>query len=311
MERFQQARYALGSDVYITLVSSLVDIGVREIFKELWSTIDSFEEKFSRFKAHSELNDFNQKSGQRTTVSPEFREMLIIARQLAIDTNELYTPFILPSLQKTGYKGSWPAPEKSLDQTDYSDRQYYGIDNLMIGKDWAQIPKNAAIEFGGIGKGFLLDKLTHQLPTSLEGYWLSIGGDIILKGVDRDGDNWKVMIQSAANPSKNIGQVINKSGSKLAVATSGIIKRKGLKGNQPWHHIINPRTGGSAKTDLLTATVCYSTAVKADVYAKCLIILGSKKSVQFIKDKKIKSALLQRSPEVSKKANMYFGELTK
>jgi thiamine biosynthesis lipoprotein len=73
----------------------------------------------------------------------------------------------------------------------------------------------------------------------------------------------------------------------MAVATSGITKRRGAD----WHHLINPQTGQPAATDLLTATVSAPSATAADIYAKCMVLLGSKEA--HLLAPRVKQAILQ------------------
>jgi thiamine biosynthesis lipoprotein len=79
----------------------------------------------------------------------------------------------------------------------------------------------------------------------------------------------------------------------MGIATSGVTKRKGLNHNKSWHHIIDPRSGMPSDTDLLTVTITASNTIQADVYAKCLVILGTKDAKQFIEKYCIQSAYLQ------------------
>jgi thiamine biosynthesis lipoprotein len=120
------------------------------------------------------------------------------------------------------------------------------------------------------------------------GYWLSLGGDILCNGSDAGGNLWKIGIAKADHPDE-AAAYITSDGDRYAIATSGITKRKGAD----WHHIIDPRSGRPATTDILTATVTGESATAADVYAKCLVILGARQAVKFIKDHSLASALLQ------------------
>jgi len=65
------------------------------------------------------------------------------------------------------------------------------------------------------------------------------------------------------------------------------------------HHIIDPKTGKPAKTDLKLATVCASSAVYADVLASCAIIVGSKAAPTMLETRAIKSWILQTAKNVS------------
>lgn len=292
MRRVQQTRHALGSDAFFTIVVS-DNQEVEDVFYDLWAETQVFEATFSRFLPDSELTHVNQNAGTGVQVSREFLELTIMAKKMSLATGGLYTPFILPALQLAGYKGSWPTPEKFAVQTDYSERQIATFSELEIGDDYVKIPASSALDFGGIGKGYLLDQLKNLLKREgISNYWLSLGGDILCAGHDIDERNWQIGIQHAMSEDL-VGHIENSTGEPLAIATSGTTKRNGLKGNKAWHHIIDPRTGTSSETDILTATVCTSSAVKADIYAKCAILLGSEAAKKFLHIHHVTPTLLQ------------------
>ena len=298
MKRYQQTKHALGSDVILTLVVA-GDLQPQELFDDLWQTIDAFEQRFSRFLTTSELTRFNHGAGARQQVSAPFHDILLAARQQASRTDGLYNPLILPALQHAGYKGSWPTPEAVVKSLDYSERKTAPWDAIQIGDTWAEIPEDTALDFGGIGKGYLLDELGLKLQT-LPGYWLSLGGDILCAGTDAVGQQWSVGVQSALQTDQSVMTLIVRDAS-MAIATSGTTKRKGTSKEGSWHHLIDPRTGKPASTDIATATVCTRHATDADILAKCLVLVGSDQAERFIRDHSIDNALWQTEDGTLKK----------
>lgn len=307
-QRFQQSGHALGSAVYLTIVSDKNSSEVATQFETLWANITAFEQRFSRFLPGSELSFFNARAGQRTPVSEEFAALLHAAKHMAEKTGGLYNPFVLPGLQKAGYIGSWPTPQKLGTAHDYRARRVVPTSELHIGKGWARIAINSALDFGGIGKGYLLDLLGGILSRNTQGFWLSLGGDILCSGFDEDGSSWRIAVQSAYNASKSAGNYKNHNGGQMAVATSGTTKRQGLQAGKRWHHLIDPRTGEPADTDILTATVCCVTATEADVFAKCLVIDGSDRAQANLKHYGVRAALLQTSSSDSEQQIVSMGE---
>jgi thiamine biosynthesis lipoprotein len=292
MQRYQQTNHALGSTVFLTLVVDENTVP-EPLFVELWKQITRFEQRFSRFQEASELSLFNQNAGADWQVSPEFRELLVVSKKMAAKTDGIYNPFILPALQRVGYKGSWPNPGNTGSTLNYEQRVGAHWLDVTVGDTWASIPAGSAIEFGGIGKGYLLDILAKWLETNgIENYWLSLGGDVICNGFDLADTPWIVAIQDALHPASVAARISNRS-KRLAVATSGITKRKGHSTRGGWHHLIDPNTNLSADTDIATASIATSSAVEADVYAKCLVIVGSNKVAAFLESVDEQNAILQ------------------
>jgi FAD:protein FMN transferase len=288
MKRGQQARRALGTDCLLTFVTE-DDFDAEALFEKLWACIEAFEQRFSRFIQSSELSQLNNADGVKIQLSIESVKLLEESKKYSVLMEGLYNPFVLPALQKSGYVGSWPHPDKYDESLNYSDSVVVPISGLVTGKDWAQIPKGSAIDLGGIGKGYLLDSLAELVEKEeITGYWMSLGGDIICAGSDVDSAAWQIGIEPVDILSSFEANV-NIKGRKTAIATSGTNRRNGLN----WHHIIDPKTGKSAETDIITCSVVADTATKADVFAKCLLILGSADAKDFAHDKKIDNFLLQ------------------
>lgn len=304
MQHYQEA-VALGSKTGISLVSDVASAQIETLYRELWKTIFLFERQFSRFLPGSELSAFNRNAGTKQVVSPEFHELLIAARDISHDTSGLYNPFILPALQASGYvRSRVPGHEQDV-VDDHSHKAVTTIDRLEIGDDWARIPYGTALDLGGCGKGYLADLLRRKLPNIVTGYWLSFGGDIAVGGQDDHGQPWTITIQLADSPAKSVGALTISAA--CGIATSGTTVHHGEKAGKTWHHLIDPRTRQPAETDVLLATVCDQSALRADVLASCAVILGSKQGISFLKQQGVSAAVLQCRTEKGNSRLLYFG----
>lgn len=299
MMRLQQSGTGLGSDILLTVVVK-DEATAQPLFRGLWAQINAFESRFSRFRTDSELSFVNQRAGVMTAISPEFHDMLQTARQYTKISGGLYSPLLLPALQRAGYVGSWPNAQHYDKQLDYRQRSATSaVASILLRKDSLHLPAETALDFGGIGKGYLLDKLADFLDSQkVHDYWLSLGGDLVFSGFDNERQPWKVGVADAKDIDRSATTIVNTDGRRLAVTTSGTTKRRG----KDWHHIIDPRSGKPATTDVLTATVTHASATAADVYAKCLVILGAPLASDFIEQHEIRAALLQtRHTEVMRR----------
>ncbi len=284
----------MNSAIILTVVTKKDSRRIDQLLDQLTARIGEFERRFSRFLNNSELSNFNIRAGRRTTISKTFMEILTTAKSLSIQTNGLYNPLILPALQKAGYKGSWPNPGNEIKTLNFSDRAVLPATKIDIGRFWAQIPTNTAVDFGGLGKGYLLDNLADYLYSQDEtSFWLSLGGDIICSGHDIYSLPWDIAVQGALNQGTNVASFSNNRGRKLAVATSGITKRNGIHNHKAWHHIIDPQSGEPAATGVLTVSVTADKAVIADVYAKCIVIGGEEIATTYKENRIIESFVVQ------------------
>lgn len=296
MLKHQQRRIALGSPVDLTLVSSRSQLTVDEWFRQLWIKIFEFEQRFSRFLPDSELSQFNRAAGLKTPTSPEFHDILDASLRMSDMTGGFFNPFILPALQSVGYVKSMVATHSKDSVDDFSGRAVTTPDQLKLTHSWASIPYGTALDLGGIGKGYLGDELSAIADKlhGLDGYWFSLGGDIVAEGVDENGEQWKILIQDTSTPEFSIaGSVRAPRSGRHAVATSSILRRTGTKNGKKWHHIIDPRTNMPSSSNLSTASISASSLMTADILASCAIILGSVKASSFCKERNVDGVLLQ------------------
>jgi thiamine biosynthesis lipoprotein len=66
------------------------------------------------------------------------------------------------------------------------------------------------------------------------------------------------------------------------------------RGGLPLHHIIDPRSGNAAATDVVSATVIHQDASVAECWAKVAVLLGSVDGVRWIDEHEIGAALVVR-----------------
>jgi thiamine biosynthesis lipoprotein len=296
MKTAHEQRQALGTTVTLSIIAKDDTVDLSGLLRELWLEVFLFEKRCSRFLPDSELSQFNRAAGIKQNVSPEFMTILRAARDLGIRTEGLYNPFVLPALQKAGYVGSL-VPEHADDPVDnYSQRSMARVEQLDIGEDLGvTIPYGTAIDLGGCGKGFLGDllaRLADKQP-GLQGYWFSVGGDVVTWGFDQDSLPWKVAISpSFRDNGKKIADVVLPDGNHYAVATSTTVLRKGTHQGRRWHHIIDPRTGLSSESNVELASIVAHSLLEADVLASSAIILGSDDMVPMLEAWGVRASLV-------------------
>jgi FAD:protein FMN transferase len=238
--------------------------------------VDECEQRFSRFLPASELTDLNRSAGRWVPVSRDLMDMLELAQKYYQETHGIFDPSILPDLKHAGYDRSMdeirihgvvesgPALNRSSKQA-FEGVKIDAITNQVC------LPAHMEIDLGGIAKGWIVKQAAGLLHQYSDVCGVSAGGDILFIGQPRDGLGWDVYLEDPRDPSQMLAQLNIPSG---AVATSSVMKRSWQKGNQSQHHLIDPRTGGPAKTEWLSVTVICPDIIAADVYAKTILIGG-------------------------------------
>lgn len=296
---YSDKRVALGSECTITISFLESDDKLIEMLsQQLWLKIFQFEQNFSRFLPSSQLTKFNDNSGAKQSITPEFKELLLACQKYSILTDGIFNPFILPALEQVGYDHSLlPGFEKDL-YIKHPNARLIDYRALEIFEDKAYIPKESAIDLGGLGKGFLADKLAKFLlgyKDRIIGFWISLGGDIHCYGLEDINNPWKIYIEKdSLAKTEDIGYIESTKGQSISIASSGTQYRRGIKDNKTWHHIIDPRTGLSAETNISSATVVSDTTIFCDVIASCLVIEVKENNLKQICQKyKVEDGLIQ------------------
>ncbi len=294
---YHDSQIALGTNCTISIYTDSQKKSVEKLFQILWLKIFEFEKSFSRFIPGSELTIFNSKAGTEQKISKTFKDILLQSLSYYRATNGMFNPFILPALEKAGYDHSLLKGFENDLYVKHENAEIVDFDQLKIFEDSAYIPKNSAIDLGGIGKGYLLDLLAGFLmdyKDEFRGFWISLGGDVVTYGYQSTKSPIKTFIEKDSDSvQENIGFVLSSRNEKKAVATSGVNYRKGLKDNKAWHHIIDPVSGQPAKTDITMATVFGDSAAYCDVMASCLIIAGKNRFLDTCQEFRLEDALIQ------------------
>jgi len=112
---------------------------------------------------------------------------------------------------------------------------------------------------------------------------VNAGGDLFTIGLPQAETSWSVALEDPRD-SQAILAVLHVGPG--AVTTSSITKRSWIQNGRLHHHLIDPRTGLPAQTDWLSVTVIAPSATLADVFAKALLIAGSREARQIAESHK-------------------------
>jgi FAD:protein FMN transferase len=220
----------------------------------------AFERQLTRFDAQSELSRFNAAAGTRASVSPLLAELLRVCLDAYNLSDGLVNAACLPALIDAGY-----------DRTITEIRRHWGNqphttprravpplpDVLEVGDTWARIAAGCAVDLGGVGKGWLADRLCERFGNAA----INLGGDVRTRGAGPNGTGWTVALCT--------GRCVTVH--DAGIATSGTSARRWPGG----HHLIDPRTAAPAKTDITAISVIAATALHAEILAKGACLLGT------------------------------------
>lgn len=138
------------------------------------------------------------------------------------------------------------------------------------------------LDLGGVGKGWAAEQAARYLG-ELGPALVDAGGDMVMTAPRADGTAWYIGIENPFDPEDDEDDALPTIGIyQGASATSGQTYRKWIHDGKPMHHLIDPRTGLPAISDVLTATVMAPTILAAEVATKVALILGSVAGMDWI-----------------------------
>lgn len=266
------------------------------VLSEVPAWVEELEARLSRFRATSELSRLNDHGGEWVAVSDELLDAILVALSAARLTHGLVTPLILPALIAAGYDrsfddlGARPASPAS-DQPSTSSVPDWSDIQVEVAAHRVRLPAGAQIDLGGVGKGWTAERIADRLE-KYGSCLVDAGGDLVARGKPQTGSGWRVGVAEPGANSEDI--LLQVSLHDCAVATSGTDYRRWENHGLMQHHIIDPRTGRPAETDVLMATVIDIDAERAEAYAKLLILLGSTDGLRWFAEHGTGSALVVR-----------------
>ena len=255
---------------------------------------EEWEQVLSRFRPDSELSLVNRQSGTMQTVSDTFWDVLELAISIEKNSHGLVTPLVLPALEMAGYTVSF---EQISDETTLPS-QLPGsptgiLDNVVMNPETRQVrlPFGSRLDFGGIAKGWAAQKAADRLA-SYGPALVNAGGDIAVSNLQQQELAWIIGIINPFQPDLDLGSIeVGRSG----VATSGRDFRQWKQDGILRHHIIDPRTGSPAETDLLSTTIIAPDVIEAEMAAKIVMILGSQTGIEWLDTQQNLSAILVKA----------------
>ena len=155
-------------------------------------------------------------------------------------------------------------------------------------------PAGLRFDLDGVGKGWLADRGAALLRRHAAAV-VDADGDIAISL--HAGQAWQVQVAHPEVPQAALATLeltgLDPSGvARFGVATSGTSVHRWAGSDGVRHHLIDPRSGRSAITDVIQATVLAGSAAEAEAFAKAAVILGSADALPLLDSARLGGAIL-------------------
>ncbi len=226
-----------------------------EIATRIKQRITEFDEVYSRFLPYSLVRRMSEQAGEY--VFPDEAKDLVSFYQELYDVSEgKVTPLIGGALEEAGYDSKYSfIPSQTLHKPPSLDDVFsYQFPKITLRQP-------ALLDFGGAGKGYLVDIIARLLKEAgIKSFCINAGGDILVEGKPQ-----RVGLEDPAEPPHIIGTVQ--------------VENSALCGSAPnrrhwgrYHHILDPDTLSSPQ-HIQAIWVKAKTALYADGLSTALFFV--------------------------------------
>jgi FAD:protein FMN transferase len=143
------------------------------------------------------------------------------------------------------------------------------------------------MDLGGIAKGYAGDvAIQIYKKYGIQSAFINLGGNVATVGSKADGSPWRIGIRNPrpkGDPTQGeqiLGYITVKD---KAVSAAGDDQRYFEKDGQRYHHILDPKTGYPAKSDLMSVTLVTDSSLDSDAFDTAVFILGLEKGKELLR----------------------------
>jgi len=254
--------------------------------KDYQNAIDSIlceiDSSLSIYKPYSIISQVNTRNA--IVVDQLFIDVYKSAKKVYYETEGAFDCTVYPLLESWGfYKEDYASLE--IDSTRFSDLlKYVGFDKVILQEDSLILSSGVKLDFNSIAQGYSVDLIGDFFDkNNISNYLIEIGGELLAKGNNANGETWRVGIDKPIEYNLQQGhnlQFILELEDK-SIATSGNYRKYYEKDGVKYSHTINPSTGFPAQNRLLSVSVVHESCMMADAYATAFMVMGVKKTKQF------------------------------
>ena len=238
------------------------------------------------------LSPFNKKSiishinnNERFCVDTLFSEVFRNAEIIYTESHGAFDPTVAPLVNAWGFgfKQSSNITASTIDSLlALVGLHRVTLNNGLITKSDPRI----MLDFSAIAKGYGSDCVARVLDScGVQNYMVEIGGEIVIKGHNKNGNPWGIGINKPIDDSLSTNQELQTvlRLTDCAIATSGNYRNYYYKDGVKYAHTIDPRTGYPVQHSLLSATVIADNCMRADALATAFMVLGVDSAMTYCK----------------------------
>lgn len=258
----------------LRIVADVRDASSQELYTAVMALDRQAKASMSIFDSTSLLSRLNR--NQTDSVDRHIAFNLHLADSIGSLSDGRYDVTVKPLVEAWGFAGKEAETDPDIDSIlAFVGREKVHIAGGRLVKDDPRVQ----LDFNSIAKGYTVDLLAALVESfGAENYIVDIGGEVRCRGVNREGGPWRIGIETPFDGNLSDGEFLQRriALTEGGLATSGNYRRFYLDaaGNKV-AHTIDPRTGRSALSRLLSVTVVAPTCAEADALGTMFLAMGA------------------------------------
>ena len=250
---------------------------------QIVGAMQAVDNSLSPFNKHSIITHVNH--NDTITIDTLFAEVFRNAQVIYEESHGAFDPTVAPLVNAWGFgfKQSSNITVSTIDSLlALVGLHRVTLNNGLITKSDPRI----MLDFSAIAKGYGSDCVARVLDScGVQNYMVEIGGEIVIKGHNKNGNPWGIGINKPIDDSLSTNQELQTvlRLTDCAIATSGNYRNYYYKDGVKYAHTIDPRTGYPVQHSLLSATVIADNCMRADALATAFMVLGVDSAMTYCK----------------------------
>jgi len=254
--------------------------------RQVWAYLESIDAVFNDYKPASEISVINRQDGPcEVFLSPMLAEAFDKARQAWVLSEGVFDVTCAPirNLWKEAAKEDAVPSSAEVEAV----RERCGL-NLteQNGNQLTLLKAGIQFDFGGIVKGIATDHVIQMLKEGgATSALIQIGGETAAFGLSQKDRPFRIGVQHPTDRT-GIWCVIHDPGSGLSTSTSGNYENPIRVDGEEFYHIMDPRTGYPAKTQIVSVSIAFPETGKnwlTDTLSTTGVLLGPEKTFEILK----------------------------
>jgi thiamine biosynthesis lipoprotein ApbE len=257
--------------------------GARAALDAAFAEIRALDRLMAVQRPESDVSRLNREAATHA-VHVDRRVIEVLEASLAASrlTGGAFDVTVLPVVRAWGFIDGRPAPPLAGTPAPIAGWRSLAVDASRGTVTYRS--RDTAVDLGGIGKGYALDRARDRLRASgVRSAWLDLGGQIATIGRPPGATRWRIGIRHPRRSGALLGVI---EMDEASVSTSGDEIQFTVEEGRRRSHVIDPRTR-TPVTDMASATVVGASATMVDALSTAALALGPTRAARVLADARL------------------------